>query len=581
MKNNDILVRSMEEYDKWTTSPLIDAATVSELEELRGKPLDIINRFGSTLQFGTAGLRGIMRAGLNAMNVYIVMRTTQGLADYINEKGVLISDKQKAVVIVYDSRINSRVFSEAAASVLAANGINVLMYDLLRPTPVASYAVRKFGVMAGIAVTASHNPKEYNGYKVFWDDGTQLSVEQADEVAENIDKVDIFSDIKLCAFGAACEDGRITILGEETDEGYIKAVMEQRVDPLLLKNTELCVVHTPLHGASWKIVPDTLRRCGLQYVYSVDEQLVPDGTFPTAAKPNPELDGVYGPSVKLAKKVNADIIIANDPDSDRIGVVVRHGGEYKRLNGNQTGALLLSYMLKHIKDGGRKFAVKTIVTTGLARRICEKYGCEMVDCLTGFKNIGEVVGYRERNQPSDRFVMGFEESYGYLIGTYARDKDGVVAAMMICEMAAAAKADGKTLFDELDALYNEYGYYCEQTVNIEFTGFDANLRRETMMKELRAALPKEIAGMRVESVDDYAEDGHTVAGTDIKMKENVLYFRLEGGNTAVIRPSGTEPKIKLYFMLNGDKKRIGDIFAKGGEADKLAEKLRALAYEKD
>ena len=359
----------------------------------------------------------------------------------------------------------------------------------------------------------------------------------------------------------------------------MNAVMDQRIDPSILQSTDLSVVHTPLHGASFKLVPDVLRLCGLKKVYSVDSQLLPDGNFPTAPKPNPELECVYGESIELARKVSADIIIANDPDSDRIGAVVLHDGEYVRLSGNQTGALLLNYMLSHLNTSATKFAVKTIVTTELTRRVCEKYNCELIDCLTGFKNIGEVVAYRELHTPNDKFVMGYEESYGYLIGKYARDKDGVVAAMSICEMAAAAKFEGKTLIDKLEELYSEFGYYGEYTVNIEFTGFDGNLRRETMMKNIRTDKPSQIVGYNVVKVDDYLDDGHLVAGTDIAMRENVLYFYLENNNVVVVRPSGTEPKIKLYFLLNGERHHIEDIFKKDGIADQFAAKLHSMAYD--
>jgi len=579
MTTNEILAKATAEYEKWLSSSAIDENTALELESIRGKNDEIIDRFSQTLKFGTAGLRGIMRAGLNAMNIYVIRRATQGLADYINHHASKISTKNKSVVIVYDSRINSFDFAKEAASVLAANGINVLFYGLLRPTPVASFCVRALNTIAGIAVTASHNPKMYNGYKVFSDDGTQLSVEDAKIVAEYIDKVDIFDDIKNMSFDAACAEGKIKILGQETDELYMNAVMEQRVDKDILRNTDLSVVHTPLHGASFKLVPDVLRLCGLKKVYSVDSQLLPDGNFPTAPKPNPELECVYGESIELAKKVNADIIIANDPDSDRIGVVVLHNGEYVRLSGNQTGALLLNYMLSHLHTDAVKFAVKTIVTTELTRRVCEKYNCELIDCLTGFKNIGEVVAYRELHTPSDKFVMGYEESYGYLIGKYARDKDGVVAAMAICEMAASSKLEGKTLIDKLEELYSEFGFYGEYTVNIEFTGFDGNLRRETMMRNLRNSKPSQIVGYNVIKVDDYLEDGHFVRGTDIVMKENVLYFNLENNNVVVVRPSGTEPKIKLYYLLNGKREHIENIFKKGGAADDFAAKLHSMAYD--
>lgn len=578
MKERSEIAAAAEEYERWIKSPLIDQKTREELEALRGKPLEILDRFGKTLEFGTAGLRGTMRAGLNAMNVYVIMRTTQGLADYINEQGIKISSAEKSVVIVYDSRINSRLFAEVSACVLAANGIGVKLYKLLRPTPVASYCVRRFGIMAGIAITASHNPKEYNGYKVFWDDGTQLSVEQAAEVAGYINRVDIFNDIRLADYSAAVSDGRIELLDEECDEGYISSVMEQRLNPGVYSKADLTVVHTPLHGASWKLVPDTLRRCGIEKVYSVEEQIIPDGGFPTVEKPNPEFDSAYTLALGLAERVDADIIIANDPDSDRIGAMIRHGGKYIRLTGNQAGALLLEYLLSHRTDCTNTFAVKTFVTTELAHVIADSYGCEMYDCLTGFKNIGAIIAYNEEHCPEKKFVMGYEESYGYLAGTYARDKDGVVAAMLISEMACAYKLEGKTLIDVLEELYARFGYYGEQTINIEFRGTDADYRREKLMEGLRQHAPAEFFGLKVEKITDYSEDGISDPRTHISMKENVLYYTLEGGNVIVVRPSGTEPKVKLYLLLNGERERIEAIMKKGGESEVLASELKQLAY---
>jgi len=579
-KDKSELALAMERYEMWRTSPIIDFDTVKELEELRGDILSICDRFGSELEFGTAGLRGVMRAGTNAMNIYVIMRATQGFADYINEYGQYHSKSEKCVVIAFDSRNNSKLFAEKAACVMAANGIKVKMFKTLRPTPEVSFSIRRYNAIAGINLTASHNPKQYNGYKAYWDDGTQLSVDQAKMVSSFIDDVDLFNDIKICDLSAAVKDGRIELLGPEADDAYINAVMGEIIDTSILKNTDLCVVHTPLHGASYKIVPDVLRTAGIRRLYSVEEQLLPDGNFPTAARPNPELNDVYTLPKELASKVGADIIIANDPDSDRIGVMVNHKGSYRRLTGNQVGALILEYVLSHYnkKEGESLYAIKTIVTTELAARICENYGAELVNCLTGFKNIGEIISYYSENAPEKRYMLGFEESYGYLIGTYARDKDGVVAALIISEMAAGYKKEGMTLIDVLDGLYEKYGYYAEETVNLEFTGFDANERRESLMTRLRECPPEEIFGLKVEAIDDYLNDGITNSATGLAMYENVLYYHLEGGNIAVVRPSGTEPKIKVYFLLNGDRSFITGIFAPGGESAKLSEKWRALAY---
>ena len=543
-------------YEKWMNSESVDDAAKQELAALSEEEKEF--RFYAPLSFGTAGLRGKMGAGLNAMNRYTVAWATQGFARFIlNEGGA-----QQGVVVGRDSRNNSDLFAEVTACVLAANGIKVYFFDGIRPTPVLSFAVRQLGAFGGVNITASHNPKEYNGYKVYYRDGAQISLSQAQAVSANISAADIFDDVKTCDFDQAVTEGRIQMIGEEIDEQFLCAVMREQVNPQAVASAadELKIVYTPLHGTGYRLVPEVLRRIGIKHLYPVEEQMIPDGNFPTAAFPNPELPEVFALGIKKAEQVNSDLIIANDPDADRLGVMARGKHGFEVLTGNQTGALLLDYIITSLKETGKMpdypYAVKTIVTSEIATAICRAGGVKLHNVLTGFKFIGEVIGAYEKDGYGT-FLFGYEESYGYLKGTHARDKDAVVASMLVCEMAAYYHNKGMTLCDALEALYETYGYYREKTMNLYMEGLDGLARMDALMERLRNAPPKDFAGDPVAEIRDYRAgtvtelaDG-TVSSTGLP-SSNVLYYRTENDNVVVIRPSGTEPKIKVYFLLHAD-----------------------------
>ena len=541
-----------EEYEYWLASDAVDAKTKEELRALEGNDQEIEGRFKAMLTFGTAGLRGIMGPGIGCMNVYTVRYATQGLANLVIANGGQIGGDSKegnGVAIAHDSRLNSRLFAEEAASVLAANGIKVYIFDDMRPTPELSFAVRETGSIAGINITASHNPKEYNGYKAYWADGAQLGPEHADIVSAEIAKVDIFKDVKTTDYKKAVEDGIIEILGEEMDEVYISKVMETSVTRKYIDKVakEMKIVFTPFHGAGYKLVPEILRRQGYGAIIPVEEQMIPDGNFPTVKSPNPENTEGFALAIEYAKKYGAELVIGVDPDSDRCGAVVKAGDDYKILTGNQEACLMMDYIFTVRKELGtmpkNPFVCKSIVSTVMADKIAAYNNVKMYSVLTGFKFIGEKIKEHEENG-DENFVFGFEESIGFLGGSYARDKDAVYAAMMMAEMACYYKAQGMSVYDGLVALYEKYGYFIENTESTVFAGFDSAERREAVMSSIRKDAPKEI-GLKVESVTDYLDDipGFT--------KSNVLFYNLEDGCAVAVRPSGTEPKIKTYVMAQG------------------------------
>lgn len=546
-----------EKYQRWLAEPSVTDAEKEELRAIAKDEKEIEFRFSGALSFGTGGLRGIMKAGLNAMNTHTVAHATQGLSNLILGEG----RARDGVAVAHDCRINSRLFAETAARVLAANGIKVYLFDELRPTPELSFTLRELGCVAGINITASHNPKQYNGYKAYWEDGGQLPPEHADIVAAEIAKLDVFRDVKFVDLEAAKASGLITVIGREMDEKYLAAVTAQAVNPSAIANVadDLKIVYTPLHGTGCRLVPEILRRVGVKHLYTVPEQMVIDGNFPTVEKPNPEYPAVFKLGIELANREGSDLIIATDPDADRVGVMTRtKDGSFRTITGNQMGALLLDYIITAYKKTGsmppEPYAVKSIVSTELASRICEANGVEMHNVLTGFKFIGEVIKKHEE-EGRGTFLFGFEESYGYLKGTYARDKDAVVASMLIAEMTAYYYAAGMTLSDALDALFARYGFCYETTVEIYMEGLDGAARMAALMDGMRANPLAELAGNRVTAVSDYLKQTITENGTTRPTgmsRSNVLSYRLENGDLIVARPSGTEPKIKFYYLLRGE-----------------------------
>lgn len=544
----------LSNYQKWLNS---DILTENERAELLGlDENEIKERFSCYLSFGTAGLRGKMKTGMNAMNIHTVALVTQGLANLLVSEG----NADRGVTIAYDSRNNSEIFARTSASVLAANGVKVYIFDSLRPTPELSFALRRLGCAAGINVTASHNPKEYNGYKAYGEDGAQLSPEAAAIVADEMAKTDIFADIKRVDFDAAVCEGKITVIGDEIDEAYLAAVTAEAVYPEVIKNVadDLKIVYSPLHGAGYKLVPEVLSRMGFKHIYMVQEQAEPNGDFPTVKKPNPEYREAFMLGIELANKVGSDLIVATDPDADRVGAFARaKNGEFVGITGNQMGALLLDYILTAYEETNtmpsEPYAVKSIVSTELATKVCQAHGIELFNVLTGFKFIGEVIkNHEELGRGS--FVLGFEESYGYLKGTYARDKDAVVASMIICEMTAFYKSKNMTLMDALCELYDRLGFSYEVNDEIYAEGLDGAKKIASIMSTLRTNAPTEIGGVPVADIGDYMAGYFTDVKTGEKRstnlaKSNVLYFKLENGDVIVVRPSGTEPKIKFYYLV--------------------------------
>ncbi len=562
-----------QKYELWLKEATADADIVAELNAIKGDEEAINDRFYKDLAFGTGGLRGVIGAGTNRMNIYTVGRATQGLAEYVNSVS-----KSGKVAIAYDSRIKSDTFAKHSAAILAANGIKVYIYPELMPTPMLSYAVRYFGCDAGIVITASHNPAIYNGYKAYGPDGSQLNLEASEYVLSIMNKVDIFKEVKTCDFDMAVDNGQIEFIGEEVIDSYLENVKAQQVNPELCEDSDIKVVYTPLHGAGNKPVRAILKKIGLKDVTVVPEQEKPDGNSPTAPYPNPELRQPFDCALKLAESISPDLLLATDPDCDRVGIAVKDNGEFKLLTGNQVGALLLNYILSQKASKGllptNPIAVKTIVTTELCQKIADKYGCELINVLTGFKFIGEQIGLLEARGEMDRYQFGFEESYGYLAGGYVRDKDAVVASMLICEMVCYYKKQGKNLIEVLNGIYEEFGYFNNSQVCFTFEGQTGMQKMAAMMQKLCAEPPKSIAGAAVATISNYILSETTDCKTGEKKaidlpKSDVLGYALENGSSVVIRPSGTEPKIKVYISSVGkDEADAINISAKLAESVK-------------
>lgn len=555
-------------YNEWLENAVEDKDLTAELESIKNNEDEIYDRFYTALKFGTAGLRGIIGAGTNRMNIYVVRQATQGLANYVLKKY-----GNGSVAISHDSRIKADLFMNEAARVLAANGIKVYITSELQPTPVLSYLVRYFKCQAGIMVTASHNPAAYNGYKAYDEDGCQMTDVAANTVYDEISKLDMFKDVKITDFDEAVKSGMIEYVDESVYDTYLEKVMEQQVNPGVCKGADLKVVYTPLNGTGNKLVRKVLGKIGVNDVVVVPEQELPDGNFTTCPYPNPEIKEALAKGLELCEKEQPDLLLATDPDADRVGIAVKdYDGSYRLISGNEDGVMLTNYILSCKKASGKlpekPVVVKTIVTTKLINKLCEKYGCELKNVLTGFKYIGEVILNLEKKHEENRYLFGFEESYGYLSGTYVRDKDAVVASMLVCEMAAYYKKQGKSLAEVIDGLYEEFGYYLNQTYSFEFGGAAGMQKMADIMTAVRDNTPKSIAGYDVVKVSDYLlrkeTDVATGSVTDIDLpKSNVIALHLADDNAVIIRPSGTEPKIKLYITSVGkDKDNAAEICEK-------------------
>ena len=571
----------MREYEKWLHSGALTADEVKELEAIAGDEKEIESRFYGPLEFGTAGLRGTMKVGLHQMNVYVIRWATQGFANVICAEGE--KAKQRGVAICMDCRHHSMEFARAAAEVCAANGIHVRIFESLRPTPELSFAVREYGCQAGINVTASHNPKEYNGYKVYWEDGAQLPPHHAAAIAAELEKIDIFTGVKRMAFDEAVQAGLIETLGDETDRKFMSHVMDMvnDYDSVAKVADTFQVVYTPFHGCGHKLVPEALTRLGIKHLHCVPEQMVIDGDFPTVVSPNPENPEGFYLAVALADKVKADFIVGTDPDSDRVGIMVRdREGRFQPVSGNQTGVLLSDYLYGAMKRSGKMpekpVMLKTIVTTEMARKVAEANGVTCYDTFTGFKFMAEKKNQLEA-AGEGKVVFSYEESYGYMLGDYVRDKDAVTASLLLTEMAAWYAAQGMTLYDALDVLYEKYGWYGEKTHNLVMPGLDGLEKMANLMKSLRENPPAAISGVAVVRRKDYADgsvvDCATGAVSAMELKgSNVLRYELADGTTILVRPSGTEPKIKVYILTIGK-----DAAERDANVKKYGEWAEALA----
>ena len=550
----------MKEYEKWLASPALSEAEKAELEAIKNDPKEIEGRFYGPLEFGTAGLRGTMYVGLHNMNIHVIRWATQGFADVICAEGP--EGKNRGVAICMDCRNHSMEFARAAAEVCAANGIHVRIFESLRPTPELSFAVREYHCQAGINVTASHNPKEYNGYKVYWEDGAQLPPHHADAIAGRLEELDIFRDVKTMPYDDAVKAGLIEVLGAETDEKFLANVMAQVNDKETVAKVAdtFKLVYTPFHGTGHKLIPEALKRLGIKHLICVPEQMVIDGDFPTVVSPNPENPEGFCLAVDLAKKEGADFILGSDPDADRVGIMVRtRDGEFKVITGNQTGVLLLDYLIGAKKRAGtmpeKPVALKTIVTTEMARKVAEVNGLKCFDTFTGFKFLAEKKDKLESSGEGN-VIFSYEESYGYMLGSYVRDKDAVTAALLLTEMAAWYAAQGKTLADALEGLYAKYGCCAEHTYNLVMPGLDGLKDMANLMKSLRENPPAEISGVKVLQFKDYSDGSVTDCATAAKSAmelsgSNVLRFEMADGTSVIVRPSGTEPKIKVYILAQG------------------------------
>ena len=544
------------QYQRWLDFPLEDPALKEELLSIKDQDEEIFDRFYQELAFGTAGLRGVLGAGTNRMNIYTVRKATQGMADYLNEKY-----PQSSIAISYDSRINSLLFAEETARVMAANGITAYLYDQLMPTPALSFAVRDLKCQAGVMVTASHNPAKYNGYKAYGPDGCQMTDEAAGAVLEKIGRIDIFDGVKVADFAQALGQGKIQYIKQEVIDRYLDAVESQSIRKGICADSGMKVVYTPLNGAGNMCVRAILDRIGIRDVVPVKEQELPDGNSPTCPYPNPEIREALQKGLDLCETEKPDLLLATDPDCDRVGIAVPHAGSYLLLTGNEVGVLLTDYIASSRIELGtmpqNPIVVKTIVTTSMIDRLAETYGFEVVNILTGFKYIGEQILRLEQKGEQDRYIFGFEESYGYLSGGYVRDKDAVDASMLICEMAAYYKKQGKTLADVLFGLYEKYGMHLNTQSSFTCEGASGMERMREIMEDLRKNAPDEICGKKVLWMSDYqASVKKSAAGQQpIHLPHsNVVEYGLEGDNVIVVRPSGTEPKIKVYFMVKGQSR---------------------------
>ena len=549
-----------KEYEKWLASPALSEDERAELKALEGNDKEIKARFYGPLEFGTAGLRGTMYTGLHNMNRHVIRWATQGFANVIRAEGT--EAMQKGVAVCMDCRNHSAEFARETACVMAANGIHVRLFESLRPTPELSFAVREYGCQAGVNVTASHNPKEYNGYKVYWADGAQLPPQHAAAIADELTRIDIFTGVQSMDYEQALAEGRIELLGEDCDRRFMANVMGMVNDYETVKKfaDDFGLVYTPFHGCGYKLVPEALTRLGIKHLYCEPKQMVIDGDFPTVASPNPENPEGFYLAIDLAKEKNVDFILGTDPDSDRVGIMVRNkAGEFEPVTGNQTGVLLLDYLIGAMKRAGKlpekPAALKTIVTTEMARAVAEANGLDCYDTFTGFKFMAEKMNELE-NAGKNTVIFSYEESYGYMIGHYVRDKDAVTASLLLTEMAAWYHAQGMTLFDALRSLYEKYGWYGEKTHNLVMPGLDGLEKMAALMQSLRAQPPVEIGGVKVAQYKDYSDgtvrDAATGAVTPMPLSgSNVLRFELTDGSHIVVRPSGTEPKIKVYILTKG------------------------------
>ena len=549
-----------KEYEKWLASPALSEDERAELKALEGNDKEIKARFYGPLEFGTAGLRGTMYTGLHNMNRHVIRWATQGFANVIRAEGT--EAMKKGVAVCMDCRNHSAEFARETACVMAANGIHVRLFESLRPTPELSFAVREYGCQAGVNVTASHNPKEYNGYKVYWADGAQLPPQHAAAIADELTRIDIFTGVQSMDYEQALAEGRIELLGEDCDRRFMANVMGMVNDYETVKKVadDFGLVYTPFHGCGYKLVPEALTRLGIKHLYCEPKQMVIDGDFPTVVSPNPENPEGFYLAIDLAKEKNVDFILGTDPDSDRVGIMVRNkAGEFEPVTGNQTGVLLLDYLIGAMKRAGKlpekPAALKTIVTTEMARAVAEANGLDCYDTFTGFKFMAEKMNELE-SAGKNTVIFSYEESYGYMIGHYVRDKDAVTASLLLTEMAAWYHAQGMTLFDALQSLYEKYGWYGEKTHNLVMPGLDGLEKMAALMQSLRAQPPVKIGGVTVAQYKDYADgtvrDAATGAITPMPLSgSNVLRFELTDGSHIVVRPSGTEPKIKVYILTKG------------------------------
>ncbi|UWP58097.1 phospho-sugar mutase [Ruminococcus gauvreauii] len=567
-----------ETYELWVNSPYFDEETKAELKSIADDEQEIKERFYKDLEFGTAGLRGVIGAGTNRMNSYVVRKTTQGLANYIAG----LNAKDQGVAIAFDSRRMSPEFANEAALCLAANGIKAYIFESLRPTPELSYAVRKLGCIAGINITASHNPPEYNGYKVYWEDGAQITPPHDSGIMDEVQKVTDYNDVKTMDKDAAQKSGMYVVIGREVDDAYMEELKSQVLHMDAIRETakDLKIVYSPLHGTGNIPARRVLQELGFEHVYVVKEQELPDGEFPTVSYPNPEAEEAFALGLKLAKEVDADLVLATDPDADRLGVYVKdREGEYHTLTGNMSGCLLADYeigqkkALRGLPDDGA--LIKTIVTTNMADAIAKYYGVKLIEVLTGFKFIGQQILGFEQNK-NGTYLFGFEESYGCLIGTHARDKDAIVATMALCEAAAYYKTQGKTLWDAMIDMYERYGYYKDDIKSITLKGIEGLEKIQEILSGLRENPPVKIGDYDVLSVRDYQKDTITDTATGEVQptglpKSNVLYYDLTDDAWVCVRPSGTEPKVKFYYGIKGTSLTDAD-----AKSDALGKEVLAM-----